>query len=310
MVKVRRNDIKLEALHDWEKDGDYIIFGEFQHQLFVKQFGNSKARSAKTLLLIHGFPESSFSYHSVIEGLLETFDRIVLFDMIGYGFSEKPIKNYSYSLLKQADSAFAVWEHFGVKGGHILAHDMGNSVATEILARQNENSLPRSFSDGILSMTFTNGSIVLEMAKLRITQKILLTKLGPLLSKLTTFSLFNHQVRSAHGNENLTMENIQSLWQLNTLNNGHKKTYLTIKYLNDRKKFEKSRWIPAVQKTEIPVHFCWGKDDAVARVEMAHFLKNEVCPEATLTIMEDVGHFAQMDNPSKWIKSVTNFYKD
>ena len=295
-------------LSTWKSSGEFIPYGPFQHQLFVKQLGNPTASAKKTLLLIHGFPESSYSFHKVVNGLLEKFDRIILFDMLGYGWSDKPTENYTYSLFEQADAVFEVWKHFGIKGGHLLSHDMGDSVATEILARHENGLMPAWFSDGLQSLTFTNGSMVLELASLRITQKVLLSSYGHLMKNLATFKLFNQQVRSAHGNQNLSAEDIELLWKGNTLQDGQKKSYLTIKYLNDRKRFEKTRWLPALAQTKLPIHICWGNEDAVAKVEMAYYLKENICLNATLTIMEGLGHFCQLGSPEKWVRDVNGFY--
>ena len=296
-------------LSAWKAKGEYLTYSAFQHKIFVKQLGNPDATAQKTLLLLHGFPESSYSFHAVTDGLLEVFDRIVLFDMPGYGWSDKPVENYSYSLLEQADVAFHVWEHFGVKGGHLLGHDMGDSVATEILTRHENGLMPAWFSEGLQSVTFTNGGMVLDLAALRITQKILLSRYNFLLRNAITFGIFNHQVRSAHGNKNLSAEDIQSLWASNLLQDGHKKTYLTIRYLNDRKQFEKTRWLPALSQTRLPVHLCWGDADAVARVAIAHYLKENICKDAKLTIMKGLGHFCQLGSPEQWVACVRDFYQ-
>jgi len=296
-------------LKEWEASGQYINYGPFNHKVFVKQLGNPNASPKKTLLLIHGFPESSYSFHAITQGMRQTFDRIILFDMLGYGLSDKPTENYTYSLFEQADTAFQAWKHFNIKGGHILAHDMGDSVTTEILARHQNNLIPAWFSEGIQSITFTNGSMVLELASLRFMQKVLLSKYGYLFKSITNYFIFSQQVRSAHGNPNLNEEEIQILWEANTLQRGHRKMYLTIRYLNDRKRFEKTRWLPALSQTKLPIHICWGDDDAVAKVEMAHYLKDNICPNATLTIMEGLGHFCQLASPTKWVKYITPFYQ-
>ena len=296
------------ALEAWKEGGEFISYGPNLFKIFVKQLGKRDASAQKTLFLLHGFPESSLSYHAVVNGLLEFFDRLILFDMLGYGLSDKPAKDYSYSLIEQADLALKVWEHFGVKGGHLLAHDMGVSVATEILARHEKGFLPAWFSEGLQSITFTNGSMVLELAELRIMQKLLLSSYGYLLKNISHFRLFNHQVKSAHGNQNLNGQEIENLWAATTLQDGHRKLYLTIKYLNDRKQFEKTRWLPALKQTKLPIHICWGDEDAVAKVEMAYFLKKNICKNATLTIMEGLGHFGQLGSPEKWVRYVTSFY--
>jgi len=299
----------IQEIENWKNSGEFIPYGPFEHQVFVKQIGSPNASADKTLLLIHGFPESSYSYHKVVEGLSTHFERIILFDMLGYGLSDKPIDNYTYSLFEQADLTFTVWRHFQIKGGHMLSHDMGDSVATEIVARHENHNMPGWFSEGLQSLTFTNGSMVLELAKLRTTQKILLSKYGSILKNITTFKIFNQQVRSAHGNDKLTAEDVQSLWDMNVLQDGTSKSYLTIKYLNDRKRFEKTRWLPALAQTKLPVHICWGDEDAVAKVAMAYHLKENVCKDAELTIMKGLGHFCQLGSPAKWLDHVLPYYK-
>ncbi len=299
-----------QVLQQWLSSGTHIRYGAPKHQVFVKEVGNPNAHVDKTLLLLHGFPESSFSYHAILAGMLNTFERIILFDMIGYGFSDKPNEqHYSYSLSEQANVSLAVWEYFNVTGGHVIAHDMGTSVATELVARHVNNKLPSFFTDGFKSFTFTNGSMVLSLAKLRLSQKILLSKYGSFFAGFTNYPIFAQQVRSANGNNNLTEQEIEWMWELNCLQEGDKKSHLSIRYINDRKKFENSRWLPALAKCELPLHLCWGEDDRVARIQMAHYLKNEVCTNATLTVMKGLGHFCQLDKPDKWVEYVSGFYK-
>ncbi len=299
----------LKEIEEWKKEGIWINYGPYNHQVFAMQYGDTNAHVDRTLLLIHGFPESSYSYHAVIDGLSSRFDRIILLDMLGYGLSDKPIDNYTYSLFEQADVVLSVWQHFGVTGGHMLSHDMGDSVATEIVARHENGLMPAWFTEGLQSLTFTNGSMVLSLAKLRITQKILLSSYGHVMKNLTTYKIFSQQVKSAHGNPNLDDQDVKLLWEFNRLQEGTQKTYLTIKYLNDRKRFETTRWLPALAQTKLPTHICWGDQDAVARVEMAYYLKENICKEAKLTIMKGLGHFCQLGSPKKWVEHVLPFYE-
>eukprot|EP01134_Creolimax_fragrantissima_P003218 CFRG3218T1 len=292
----------------WKASGEYITYGPLKHKIFVKQLGQLEARADKTLLMLHGFPESSFSFHKVVDDMLRYFDRVVLFDMLGYGWSDKPELTYSYSLLEQADTAFTVWKYFNLKGGHLISHDMGDSVATEIVARHENNMMPVWFSDGLQSLTFTNGSMVLDLSSLRITQRLLLSGYGYYMQHLVSKTVFEHQVRSAHGNDKLAVADIDSLWEANCFQDGTMKSYLTIKYLTDRKQFEKTRWLPALSQTTLPIHLCWGDNDAVACVKMVNYLKEHVCKDATVTIMKGVGHFCQVGSPEQWIEAVGSYY--
>ena len=58
----------------------------------------------------------------------------------------------------------------------LVAHDMGSSVATELLARDLDQRLTFEFS----SVLLFNASLVLEHANLMIGQKVLRGSLGPL----------------------------------------------------------------------------------------------------------------------------------
>ena len=144
----------------WQERGSYISYGPFEHQVFTMDLGDPQAAPDKTLLMLHGFPESSYSYQGVVDRLLTRFDRIILYDMLGYGLSDKPTEGYTYSLFEQADVAFCVWQHHDITGGHMLSHDMGDSVATEIIARRENGLLPIWMKDNLLSATFTNGSMI------------------------------------------------------------------------------------------------------------------------------------------------------
>lgn len=306
-------DTELSA---WRDNGGFVTVPPLDLSVFYTQFGKENAPASKTLLLLHGFPESSFSYHKIVDGMLAVFDRIVIFDMPGYGFSDKPGYEYSYSLVPQADVALQVWQHLGVTGGHTLSHDMGTSVLTEIVARHVNQQLPTWFSGGLQSATFTNGSMVLAFAKLRLMQKLLLNKkIGPLISSQSSYSLFKKTMLSAHGvgldqTHGLSERDIELLWQNCVEQEGHLKNHHTIRYLNDRRRYEKTRWLPAlsIASETLPLHFCWGNADQVARIEMAYYLHQKICPNSTLSVMPGVGHFCQIGSPDAWVQAVSPFY--
>ncbi|MGB5323939.1 MAG: alpha/beta hydrolase, partial [Pseudomonadales bacterium] len=253
------------SLQIWRDGGEFATVEPGGLRIFYRDFGEQNAAPEKTLLLLHGFPESSHSFYKVINGLQECFDRVVAFDMPGYGFSDKPASGYSYSLVQQADAALQLWRALGVRGGHALSHDMGTSVLTELLARHAPDMMPGWFDAGLQSATFTNGSMVLELAKLRVMQRVLLSKAGAAMSKLSRQSIFAQQVRSGHGISEgeqgaLSDDDIDCLWQANCLQDGHRKNHLIIRYLNDRKQYENTRWLPALTAAsqQLPVHICWG----------------------------------------------------
>lgn len=280
------------------------------HEVFLIEEGDPSAAPDRTVFLLHGFPESSFSYAGAFDLLKARFDRVISFDMIGYGYSDKPEEGYGYSLFEQADTVLRLLRELGVTGCHFISHDMGDSVLTELLARWNDNR-PVWFSDGPLSLTLTNGNMVLAVAKLRASQKALLSPLGKLLASSTqSLRVFENQVTSAHGNDRLGEDSIIDMYAAATMNAPKGLPAVLIGYLRERKRFETARWLPALAATEAPVQICWGKDDAVAPVAVAQMLKREVKPEAKLTLIEGLGHFAQTQDPQVWTAALEPFWDE
>ena len=50
-------------------------------------------------------------------------------------------QNYTYSLIDQAENAVLLWKQLGIKRAHLVSHDMGDSVLTEVLALRKKSML-------------------------------------------------------------------------------------------------------------------------------------------------------------------------
>ena len=90
------------------------------------------------LVLLHGFPSSSYDWRLLLEE--ETEHAVLAFDFLGFGLSEKP-RDHDYTLHWQADLVEElVRRHAEGRPVFIVGHDMGTSVATELLARDLEGA--------------------------------------------------------------------------------------------------------------------------------------------------------------------------
>ncbi|MCP2670751.1 alpha/beta hydrolase [Maricaulaceae bacterium EIL42A08] len=291
----------------WRQAGSTLHLPLGDCDIFYRDIGDTSAEPDRTLFLIHGYPESSFSYHKVVERLGQRFDRIVLVDFPGFGFSDKP-ERLTFSLMEQADALLFVWQQLKARGGHAISHDMGDSVLTELIARSVQGLMPGWFEAGLQSVTFTNGNMVMEKAALVPMQKLLRHHtLGPFLNRFTRYPTFKGQVEQANGAP-MDEADIEGIWKLNALQDGHLLTWKIIRYLDERDRFQNPRWLKALSQFERPIHICWGQADAVAPERVAHHLKNEVCPSAPLTLMPGVGHFCQLQSPDEWSDAVLSFY--
>ena len=173
-----------EGVRRWQDAGETVEFrGHAIHAL--KRDG-----ADPLLLLLHGFPSSSYDWRVLLDQEREW--AALAFDCLGFGLSDKP-RRHRYSLFWQADLAEALVRRFGAgRPVFLVAHDMGTSVATELMARDIEGRLEMRLAGALLF----NGSIVLERARPTIAQKALRSRVGPLVARLSNERVFRQQFGS------------------------------------------------------------------------------------------------------------------
>ncbi|ETE58309.1 Mesoderm-specific transcript protein, partial [Ophiophagus hannah] len=66
--------------------------------------------SSDIVVLLHGFPTSSYDWYKIWEGLTQRFHRVIALDFVGFGFSDKPA---SFQKLIIPDSSKSLAEVFG-----------------------------------------------------------------------------------------------------------------------------------------------------------------------------------------------------
>lgn len=255
-------------------------------RVFVLDTGPAGAEDA--LLCLHGFPSSALDFHRLLP-LLEGGRRVVLLDLPGYGFSDKPA-DYSYSLHEQADVVLAVLRALGLRRVDLLAHDMGTSVACELCARRERGLLPVT----LRSLALTNGSVHIELAQLTPSQKVLRTPLGPLFARLSTRRLFLAQLRRILGRP-VPDEDLEDMWALLQHKDGRLRLPALISYVAERHRFW-HRWIGALRRLDLPAIIIWGDKDPVAVPAIAAHLAEDI-PGARLQWLRGVGHYPQLEAP-------------
>ncbi len=116
---------------EWEARGTRITVDGLQ--VFVLDAPATAPERGDPLLVLHGFPTCSFDWRGVIEPVRAAGRRVVLFDFLGFGLSDKP--DVRYSIRGYADTAEAVAQAVGLEQVVLVTHDLGDSVGGELLAR-------------------------------------------------------------------------------------------------------------------------------------------------------------------------------
>ncbi len=273
------------TLESWQHAGKWFAYGG--HAIFSRIEGEGDA-----VLLLHGFPTSSWDWHRLWPFLTAQYHALAL-DMIGFGFSDKP-PAYDYSIVDQAD-LYAGWlEQLGVTRVHLLAHDYGCSVAQELLAREQEGALPCT----VASTCFLNGGLFPEVHQPFLIQRLMAGPLGGLVSRAVTRGVFEHNMMRLFGPRTRpTTEQLDDYWQLLLYNNGRGLLHCLISFLEERR-VHRHRWVGALQHTASPLLFLCGTHDPVSGRLMANRFE-ELVPEGRVERLEGIGHFPQIEAPQR-----------
>lgn len=242
------------------------------------------------LLLLHGFPSSSYDWRLLIKQEAER--NLLAFDFLGFGLSEKP-PEHDYSLFWQADlTEELVRRHGGGRPVFVMAHDMGTSVATELMARDLEGTLSMRL-DGILLF---NGSMVLERASPTPAQQLLRSRIGPLVAKLSSERIFRHQLGSVFSEAHpLTDREGADQWSLVSHNGGRTLGHRLVSYMDQREEHAE-RWHGAIRDWPGELNLAWGLQDPVATTDVLAALR-ELRPSVPVTELPALAHYPQLEDP-------------
>jgi len=287
--------IKRIPLHDWQRAGRFIDWRG--HPIFVREGG---VPEGEVLVLVHGFPTASWDWEALWPSLTTRY-RVCTLDMIGFGFSAKP-KDYAYSLPDQADLVESYLQATGIGEYHLLAHDYGDSVAQELLARQTEAGARAK----LLSVAFLNGGLFPETHRPALIQRLLLTPLGPLIARLTTRARLAANFKRIFGAHTPPDDAlIDDCWRLITANDGRAVMHKLIGYIRERQAY-RSRWVGALIGSPLPLKLIDGAADPISGAHMAARYR-ELVPRADITLLEDIGHYPQIEAPEAVLAAYFEF---
>jgi len=294
-------DTKLDTLDDWLAKGRYTEVNG--NKIFLVTAGEAETEG-HGILIVHGFPGSSWDWSGVAPQLAER-TRVVVPDMLGFGQSDKPQSGTfedHYSLFKQADLYEAVAKKEGLTEVMLVIHDMGQSVGSELMKRQQEGTLPFKIRHAIVF----NGSTLINLVVLAPMQQKGLDApdtLGPDMPKDVVMKDLNDSFGKAHpaSEETLSIMADQILH-----NEGDRVFNRQIRYMGERKE-KLQRWQAGIINFNGPVSMFWGELDPISVVAMADAWK-DMQPKIELHKWPDVAHWPMIDVPDRVAKVILDRY--
>jgi pimeloyl-ACP methyl ester carboxylesterase len=288
-----------QSLKTWVEEGRYSSFNG--KKIFVHTSG-PKSKDGSGVLIVHGYPGSSWDWKGVV-AIVGKKARVVVPDMLGFGHSAKPKTGTykdNYSLMTQADMYEAIAKEEGLKNVVLVAHDMGQTVGAELMARQDEGRLSFNIKHAII----LNGSTLVDMIELAEMQKKLLKKPDKALTEHLDFKEFGDGFRPTFSKEHAASdETIDCMSAQVFANNGDLVIAQILRYLKERREFY-DRWAGTLTGFHsAPMSVYWGTQDPVALEAMADRIKLWR-PVTDLHKWPDVGHWPSIEVPDRVAKAI------
>jgi pimeloyl-ACP methyl ester carboxylesterase len=105
------------------------------HQLFYRESGSAEA---PTIVLLHGFPTSSYMYRRLVPALADRY-HVIAPDHLGFGLSDAPsVEDFDYTFDALTDLTAGLLAHIGVTTYAIYVQDYGAPIGWRLALRTPE----------------------------------------------------------------------------------------------------------------------------------------------------------------------------
>ncbi len=275
----------------------FETFSYSGHRIAYRQMGEGPA-----LLLLHGFPTCSWDWSWITPALSDHFSLIIP-DLMDAGRSHNPYGK-TVSIMTQVDMISTLIDRIGIPAIHILPHDVGDTVAQEILARQQEKRL----GFRALSVTYLNGGLLPEFHRPTDGQKLLAGPLGWFAARFASkdrmmdgfASVFGEKTRPSREQKTLFWRTIQGI-------NGRGSIRRRINYMKERRD-QQHRWVGAMKGATIPQFMINGTADPVSGKHAVDGLSRRI-PAVEITRIPSIGHYPQIEAPDAVVAAFINWHR-
>ncbi|UAM99789.1 alpha/beta hydrolase [Polaribacter litorisediminis] len=282
-------------ISDWKENHITI-------KLLNEEFSYIDTLSQKpVILVIHGYGSSSYDFHKVLGDLKESY-RVLMPDLIGFGFSSKP-KNYYFSIVEQAQILIKLIDTLKIQEFSVICQGFGASVLCEILSLIQIKSVEIE----IHKIWFLNLSLSIELSmdieKQRAIENFITTTF---LKISSTFGIYKKYTKDSFFNPDaITEEELKTGWELLNYNNGLK-TLDFVKYWIIEINHCTTRWLKVLSETTSTIDIIWGLNDILKDYETPERIQFFLKTTQQMHLIDKCGYFIALEKPKEFMAFILN----
>lgn len=258
--------------------------------VYVELKGKPLTGTHPTLIMVHGYLSSLFSFRDLIP-FLEPHFSILAFDLPGFGKSEKS-KTFEHSLDNYAQTLLELLTHFNLESVTVVGHSMGGQIGLRA-ARMDPNRIEKVIG---LSAAGYMGPV---KKRLRMATKL------PMFPLFLGFFFKRHDVgkmfRDVTFNPAIVTEAMMQGY-IEPLKERAFYNSLT-RLIQDREGDLNSEELHEITQ---PVLLLWGREDRIVALSIGERLNHDL-PNSTLKIFNETGHLLPEEKPKEVAKEILHF---
>jgi pimeloyl-ACP methyl ester carboxylesterase len=183
----------------------------------------------------------------------------------------------------------------------VLAHDYGDTVAQELLARANPG---RGLS--LASLCLLNGGLFPETHRALPLQRLLASPIGALFVPRVNRRSFGRGLAAIFGPRSQpTRAQLDAFWSIVSYADGPLRFPKLLSYMKERRQ-QRARWVGALRDTKVPLRFVNGSADPVSGAHMVARYR-QLIPYPDCVSLPDIGHYPQLEAPDQVWDAYTSF---
>jgi pimeloyl-ACP methyl ester carboxylesterase len=248
------------------------------------------------VVFIHGFPASSYSWRQAAQALSDSH-RTVCFDLMGFGYSDKPL-HADYSIERQTELIIAAMGKLQLRSVILVGHSIGGAVCLAALRRLGAD---QSLVSGLVLV-----NSVCYLQELPWFMRALLLPALPTLAMKLIPERWGFAVLKGwmyHPKNGMSREAAREYAARLQSPRAHEALIAVAECIIPD---DIDELVASYTAIRVPTLIIWGRQDRVIPLSFARRLADDI-PRSTLCELNQCGHCPQEEKPEETIKHLRQF---